>query len=198
MRVKTVLISVFILTQFSACTFLSREAPGPENNHFERYPLNFLFKESFSLDYTSLKSSDWVRTYQSDTGAFAVTEVVPRGTAEYALPLERIMIAYYPVRTVPEAHALGTGVFYVRTHLAHACPQGVLSWKIVSNNGLEEFATGILDCPQMPVETLLSRLVLTQQGLHQLTYVKKGLMKTKEQEKMLDILKQAKLVKYGY
>lgn len=168
---------------------------GVSDNAFPRHKLNFLFKESFSLDYSSLKASDWKLLHQSVKGAFAKTEIIPKNE-EAGNWQQKITLVYYPSVTVPGVSSSFDGALnYAKNQLTKEC---VLNSADIQWKNLEESENRVLgfvkwaNCGQEGV----SLLEKTPSGLNEVTWIKKGVLSEVEISKFSNIIKSAKIIEY--
>ena len=169
---------------------------GVSDNAFPRHKLNFLFKESFSLDYSQLKASDWKTLHQINTGAFAKTELIPSEENEMNWQ-EKITIAYYPKATLPILEgSFNSSLNYAKNQLSKDCllnntPMG---WSTLKNNEINEVVAHV-KWPACSQEGII-RLNKTKNGLNEVTFIKKGNLSPEEIATIQNILEHTLIIEY--
>ena len=187
-------ITFLLLAVLTGCT--TTEYQGVPGNAFPRHQLNYLFSESFSLDYTTLKASEWRQLSQSANGAYASTELIPKSETANDWQ-KKITITYYPNVTTKRVSTLAKSVTYVRERLRNSCQEGRINWSIIENS--EEYYSARVDneqCEKIPNQSSIYRLLQTASGLNVLVYSQKANIDASEMVDLTNILKQAKVIGY--
>lgn len=184
-------IFIFLL---SGCATQYEE--GVPSNSFPRHQLNFLFNEGLVLDYSELDADDWRMMNQDVQGRYASTTFIPKEQSDSDWT-QKFIVAFYPKITMPKQNTLEKAYALIEQSNAWSClkdtpPQPLSSAPeemIVLQQGSHCDAAG----NQM---YQIIRLVKTEQGVHQLSYLERGLhLDPLQIDKYLGYLKQAQVIK---
>ena len=185
---------LLLLTILTGCSTV--EYKGIPENAFPRHHLNYLFSESFSLDYTPLRASEWRQLSQHSQSAYASTEIIPKiDTADNWQ--KKYTIQYYPQITVRKVAALDKSVSYIRDRLQNDCREGHIDWKMLENSN--DYYIARVDnsgCEKISNQFSVYRLLQTTTGLNVLIYSQKNTLNDAETEEIIGILKEAKVIGY--
>lgn len=159
---------------------------GVSGNAFPRHELNYLFSESFSLDYTDLKASEWQKLAQVTDGAYAVTEVIPKSeTSDHWQ--KKYTIIYYPNITVKQVSNLSQSVLYLKNQLQESHSRIGGQWTVIENSD---------DYYIAEANNALYRLFQTDAGLNVLIYSQQDDLSDEQKKMVLSVLKQAQVIGY--
>lgn len=188
-------IALLLVAALAGCA-TTEEYKGISSNAFPRHSFNYLFNESFALDYTSLKASDWVQGSQLASGAYAVTEIIPKNETMENWQ-KKFTIGYYPKVTVKKVSTLQKSISYLQDGLNERCKNGHINWKTIENSQDYYIATmNAGGCEKVPDQDAVYRLLQSGAGLNVLIYSQKSDLSSDEMNAMIAILKEAKVVGY--
>lgn len=189
---KTIFFVLILL--LSGCA--TQQDEGVPSNSFPRHKLNFLFNEGLVLDYSNLDADDWKIIYQDVKGRYALTEFIFKKESESNWS-QKFTVAFYPKLTMPKQ----TSVENIRDFI-----QQKTTWNCLKEASMQLLA-------QSPEEMLFSkqgnhcdaqdnamhevtRLVKTDQGVHQLAYLERAVhLDLLRIQQYTEYLKQAKIIK---
>ena len=190
MKKSTLLLGLIV----SGCATV--EYQGVSSNAFPRHSLNYLFSESFSLDYTVLQASEWKPISQVADGSYVATELIKKSETDENWR-QKWTIFYYPKVTVNHVSTLVQSVAYLKERLAKNCREGQIEWAIIEHS--DDYYTAQVNnshCEKMTDQYALYRLQQTDAGLNVLIYSQKTIPDLPKIEEIATILKQAKVVEY--
>jgi hypothetical protein len=169
---------------------------GIPSNSFPRHKLNFLFNEGLVLDYSDLDADDWRAISQDVQGRYAITEFVPKKESE-ANWKQKFIVAFYPKITMPKQDDLEDVKLFIQQSTSWPCLKEATDQIHMQTAEELIISKQASSCDNQGNEmNEVIRLVKTDNGIHQLSYLERDLhLDPSRLEQYIGYIQQAQVIK---